>query len=324
VPDIELTCLAEYVHRKSGYKASFWRRSEFAEAVEMVVDTVDPKIRVLSRYNKRMRSVVDTTWQFLDSLTEHLPSELHISRQSFAVDPRVRVLFENADSMLRILNQSAHLPEFFASHPQVDSALAFLSMEKNEKQFFGMELDGDMLKREVLQTAVSFNDHHFLAPSLEAQKAKEGIKCYGFVALLKKVNQLIMQSHFDIKRLEDTKRDITAEIRKLRAVLNNAEGEDSLSSASIEKLNSERMVVESDLVQARIQTESPDRHMQYIIDVLREPQQYLRIERESLSVNNLGIKTEQAHVIEFATMEIENLLKRVAMIVSLHREDFSG
>jgi hypothetical protein len=323
VPEIELTCLMDYMRRKSGYQASFWPRSEIAQAVEMVVDVVDPKIRVVSRYNKRLRSAVDTTWQFLDTLMKYLPATMHISRKSFSIDPRVRVLFENVDSMLRLLNESAHLTEFFNSHPQAETSFVFLSMEKNERTFLGVELDGDMLKRDVMQTAVTFADHHLLSPALHEQEAKEGIKCLGFVGLLNHVNQVIMQSHFDIKRLEESKREITAEIRNLKATAKTAATDDILKTVSIEKLHNELNDVERGLVQARMETDSPERHLQFIVDVLQEPDKYLKIKSESLSVNNLGIKSEQAHVIGYAEMEIEKLFKRVAMVVSFHRDDLS-
>ncbi|WP_455210197.1 hypothetical protein [Kaarinaea lacus] len=322
-PEIELTCLMDYMRSKSGYKVSFWRRSEIAEAVEMVIDVVDPKIRVLSRYNKRLRNAVDITWKYLDTLTNYLPPATHISRKSFSIDPSVRVLFENVESMLRLLNDSEKLTGFFAAHPNMDTAYVFLSMEKNERKFLGMELDGDTLKREVVQTAVTFTGHHLLSPALSEQDAKDGVKCLGFVGLLNKVNQVIMQSHYDVKKLEETKQDITAKIRNLKTSSKNTEDDDLLATASLEKLHNQLREVERDLLQARSETDSPDRHMQVIMDVLCEPEKYLKIEQKSLSVNNLGIKSDQAHVIEFAELEIEGLFKRVAKIVSFHRDDLS-
>ena len=323
IPDIELTCLMDYMRRKSGYQQSFWRRSQIAQAVEMVVDVVDPKIRVISRYNKRLQSAVETTWQYLDSLMKYLPAAMHISRKSFSIDPRVRVLFENADAMLRLLNESAHVSEFFDAHPDAQTTYVFLSMEKNERNFLGVELDGEMLKREVMQTAVTFTDHHLLSPALSEQEAKEGIKCLGFVGLLNQANQVIMQSHLDVKRLEAKKQGITSEVRDLKAASKNSADADVLTTASIEKLSNELHEVERELVQARMETDSPERHLQVIVDILQEPDKYLKADSQSLSVNNLGIKAEQAHIIEYMEVEIEKLFKRVAMIVSLHRGDLS-
>ncbi len=323
MPEIELTCLMDYMRRKSGYQASFWRRSQIAQAVEMVVDVVDPKIRVVSRYNKRLQSAVDTTWQFLDTLMNYLPTALHISRKSFSIDPRVRVLFENVDSMIRLLNDSAHVTEFFDSHPEAETSFVFLSMEKNERTILGVELDGDMLKRDVMQTAVTFTDHHLLSPALNEREAKEGIKCLGFVGLLNRVNQVIMQSHFEIKRLEERKQELTAEIRNLKTSSKSKADDDTLATMSIEKLHNELHEIERDLLQARMETDSPERHLQLIVDILQEPDKCLKAKSESISVNNLGIKAEQAHIIEYVEMEIEKLFKRVAMVVSLHRDDLS-
>jgi hypothetical protein len=244
-----------------------------------------------------------------------------VSRKNFSIDPRVRVLFENLESMRKLVNDSASLAEFFTTHKNADLAYAFLSMEKKERAFLGVELDGEMLKREVMQTAVTFSGHHLLSPGLTESAAKDGIKCCSFAGLLKKVNQLIMQSHYQIKGLEERKQGLTGQIRSLKAELKNSEDENVLTAASIEKLHHELKEVDRGLAQTRLETDSPDRHLQLIVDVLSNPEQHISIKRDSLSVNNLGIKTEHAHIIEYAEIDIETSLQRVALIVNIPRDD---
>ena len=319
--DIELTCLLEQLRSKGQHKAAFWHRSEIAEAVETVVDIVDPRIRVLSRYNKRLRNAVDTAWRYLDNLTQNIPCELHLSKNSFAIDPRVRVLFAHLDSMLRLFDQSQSLKEFFVAHPHADIAYLFLCMDMKEKTRFGVELDGEMLKREVMQTAVTFTDHAILSPALIQQDAAQGVKCLGFSLLLKKVNQAISQSGIENRSLQDRKRQLTEEIRSLKIAANTAGTDNPLATASMEKLQHELHDVEHYLAITRMEAESPDHHMQCIVDILQEPQKYLTIQRQSVSINNLGIKSEQGNTIEYAELEIPQLAKRVVMIVTVPKED---
>jgi hypothetical protein len=321
--DIELTCLLEQMLSKGRHKAAFWHRSEIAEAVETVVDIVDPRIRVLSRYNKRLRNAVDTAWQYLDNLMENIPCDLHLSKNNFAIDPRVRVLFENLDAMLQLFAQSQNLKDFVSAHPQADIAHLFLSMNMKEKTKFGVELDGELLKREVMQTAVAFTDHTILSPALNRQHAAQGVKCLGFSFLLKKVNQAISQSGIENRSLQDRKRQLTEEIRSLKTAAHNAGTDNPLAIASMENLQRELHDVEHYLAITRMETESPDHHMQCIMDILQEPQKYLTIQRQSVSINNLGIKSEQGNTIEYAELEIPQLIKRVAMIVIVPKEDIA-
>ena len=120
----------------------------------------------------------------------------------------------------------------------------------------------------------------------------------------------------------------TGEIRHLKSELGQEAGGASSAAASLERLNRELHNVERDLITARMETESPNRHLQVIIDVLNEPQKYVSIERNALNVDSLGIKLstdahEHGHQIEYAEMEIEQSLKRVAMVASFPRRDLA-
>ena len=324
--DIKLNCLLESIRDKTHHKSIFWRYSEIAEVVELVVDAVDPKIRVVSRYNKQLRGPVETTWHYLDGLIGLIPGDMRISKRRFGIDPRVRVMFDDLQGMLKLFNESPALTEFFQSHQQAEDSYVFLSMEKKEHNFLGMELNGDMIRRDVLRTAVTFSNHHILTPAATEQSAREGIKCCAFEGLLKKAQQIIFQSHAKRKKLEEAKQRITREIRHLKSELGGEAGGSLNASASLERLNHELHNVERDLIAARMETESPNRHLQVIIDVLNEPQRYVSIKRNALNVNSMGVKlstepSDHGHLIEYAEMEIEQSLKRVAMVASFPKRD---
>jgi hypothetical protein len=75
-----------------------------------------------------------------------------------------------------------------------------------------------------------------------------------------------------------------------------------------------------------METGSPNRHLQIIIDVLSDPKNYIHIKHELLSLSNLGVKLEgeaakHAHLIEIAEIEIAKTLKRSAMVASFPRRD---
>lgn len=318
---IKLTCFMERFRDKHHERGFFWHGPQIAEVVEMVVEAVDPKIRAVSRYNKQLRTPVEKAWNYLDSLIDQIPGQMRISKRRYSIDPRVRVIFDSVGDMLKTFQESPAVTEFFHSNEEAEDSYVLLSMEKKEHTFLGMELAGEMLKRDVLQTSVSFSNHHLMTPSTTELGAKEGIKCYAFEGLLHKARQLILDSHRKTRQLEETKQQVTRELRQAKSSAASVQ-----ESASVERLEKQLHDVERELVEARMETGSPNRHLQIIIDVLSDPKNYINIKHELLSLSNLGIKLEgeaakHAHVIEIAEIEIAKTLKRSAMVASFPRRD---
>jgi hypothetical protein len=84
--------------------------------------------------------------------------------------------------------------------------------------------------------------------------------------------------------------------------------------------------IERQLADIRFKSESPDQHLLQTIEVLSHPEQYLKMEKQAIRVNNLGVKlsgdsAEHGLTIEYAEVEIEKSLKRVAMIVECTVEE---
>ena len=79
--------------------------------------------------------------------------------------------------------------------------------------------------------------------------------------------------------------------------------------------------IERQLSEIRFKSESPEHHLTQAIEVLSHPEQYLKVSKHSMTLNNLGIKqssetAEKAFNIRFAELEIDQSLKRVTMIVN--------
>lgn len=323
-PENRLTCLSDRLRNSNLYHVSFWKRSELADAVEVLVDLVNPKIRVVGRYNKMLRTPLDNTWQYLDTIVEHIPGGLTVSRQAFAIDPRVRVLFEDANAMNDIFSTSPVISKYLAANTGVENLYVMLCMEKQERAFLGTQLEGDMIKREVMQTAVTFSSHQLLSPAENEALAKEGIKCCAFEGLLKKVQEEIMYSHFEIKKLEERKHDLMRELRARKTELGSAAVDNTVTTPSMEKIKQELTTTENNLINAKTQSESPQQHLQYIVETLNEPELYLSVKPMSITVNNLGIKVTgqdktQGHVIDVAELNIDESFKRTAMVVNYQK-----
>ena len=84
--------------------------------------------------------------------------------------------------------------------------------------------------------------------------------------------------------------------------------------------------IERQLTEIRLKSESPSHHLSQIIETLMHPDQHLKMEQQSLTLNKLGIKLqgnteEKGFKLEYADVEIEQSLKRTAMLVSCSTKD---
>lgn len=64
--------------------------------------------------------------------------------------------------------------------PLPDELVGLLVMSQRRRRVLGVELHGDTARRQVLQTAVSFSDHRYLAPADVARLTRRELKKRAF------------------------------------------------------------------------------------------------------------------------------------------------
>jgi hypothetical protein len=77
-----------------------------ADVIEMIVDTVEPRVRLHARYPEKLRECVRTTIAFLRSAGKTpLPSVL-LTRANWSEDQRLNAFFATADDVPSVLGRS--------------------------------------------------------------------------------------------------------------------------------------------------------------------------------------------------------------------------
>lgn len=308
-------------------KQGVWAEDvDLEQIIEHVVDVVDPKIRVISRYAQKLVEPVAHSWAYLNEVAEIIPDSMQLSQSECARDPRIKLLFESQEVMQKLLQAAIPmLNETGTDSSQRRSNIyMLLCMDKKERNFLGAELAGDIIKREVKQTAVTFGNHKLLSAGYVEEKVKQGFKQCAFEGLLHNIHRLVMHSHNDHKSLVEKK-------MQLRQQLSTSKGPNGALTSAGECLSDahpELTEIEQKITDARIKTESPQQHLTQAIEVLSHPEKYLEIKKQSVALNNLGIKSEntangEIFVIDYAEVEIEHSLKHIALVVKCPREELS-
>lgn len=158
------------------------------KATERLVAGTDSRIRALGGYRQRLREPVIQAVNHVISLVDALPPPVEISPKMFGSDDCLRAFFVSTDHLRQVLSKFNALREFLdgATLPPED-VFGLLTMTREERTVFGMELEGDSLRRDVRQVAVNFTNHRYLGPADNEFETRRELKIRAFDFLIGKV-----------------------------------------------------------------------------------------------------------------------------------------
>lgn len=146
--------------RGRGHRASGGPSDEAVnEVVEHVVETTNPKLRFVRRYQQRLAPAVGSALAYLAEVVMSLPAAREASAAGWSSDAYLRAFFATPDDLVRAFSRSADLHAWFEQNPLAEEAYAVLGMEMLERHIVGMALEGEAVRRDVEQTTVSFGDY---------------------------------------------------------------------------------------------------------------------------------------------------------------------
>lgn len=248
------------------------------EAVERAVARVEPLLKQVGGYPDRYRAPVSAALAHARALAAALPSPVLIDCDTYTADPFVRALFPSRDFVLEAFSSSHAVRDYLREHPGSDEAYALMGMRRCEKVTLGMELSGEMIRREVPQHVVFFTGHTVenLAPT--EQQAREEIAWRFFDRLLDKVVDRV-----ELRRKEKQSQLLEKDV--LMARLHGA------APAGRQVLEEQLRKLIDDL-QSTIDSLGLDKYLADFAAVLLDPGQHLRLEQTTLVLDSMGIRRE--------------------------------
>lgn len=168
--------------------------------VEQVVDSIDPRLRGIARYAWKIRPAVERMMEYADHACAVLPGPIEFSRDAWSNDPCVRALFATATEMQTVFSQNPDIAEHFNS-PLSTDAYVILGMQKTEKTVYGVDMNGQIMRRDVSQISVSFGDYRISHPAADEQKLRTGLR-------ERALNEFIAQALLRVAELSDRKEGV--------------------------------------------------------------------------------------------------------------------
>jgi hypothetical protein len=188
-------------------------------AIERVVDGTDPRLRGLGNYRKRLRAAVETAVVYVIELVDAMPEPAEISRQAYGTDPRLRAFFVSPAHLQEVIGNSRPVTDFLraVNGPLPDMIFGMLSMEWKEKQVLGIELVGDILRRDVPQVAVSFYNHRFVGPGASLEETSRQLKLRVFDYLVGEALKRVVTARGKRSELEQQQRLLKHKMSAMKA-----------------------------------------------------------------------------------------------------------
>lgn len=247
-------------------------------AVERAVNRVEPRLKQLGSYPKAFRKPVARALEYSRSIASTIPGPVEINRAAYVQDHFVHSLFPSVDFIQEALCASQAMREFHGQNPASREVYALMGMRRWEKNTLGMELLGQTLQRDVLQNVIYFTSHTVENPSASVEEARDKAAWSFFDKLTDLVTKRIearKQEKADLLREKDW---LSARFHEATAQTRPAVAEEMATLVR----RTQEVVASLDL----------GNYVQDFEAVMLNPEQYLRLEKTAMFLDNMGIKRE--------------------------------
>jgi hypothetical protein len=269
-------------------------RARVVEATERIV-ALSPHLRMARRYQVRLEPAVAAAIKYLDGIAGAAAVPREASAQAWPVDPYIHAFFAAPTDIAPALSRSNDLRAFFEHHPDAQEAYGVLGMAMTEKRILGVALEGDTMRRDVMQETLSFSDHQVrICAGTEAELRAEIVR--------RLVDQLgldgLSRAAADRHRrgaLEQERALFKTRVQLLerqgvgmRAVL-GGEGGAAAGLDELERLRQQIADNEANLAALGIRSDALDRELDQLCAVLSEPSAHLYVESRRFRLNKMNV-----------------------------------
>jgi len=266
-------------------------------AIERAVDGTDPRLRALSGYQKMLRAAVIHAIDHVIALVDGLSAPLELNRAGYSGDPELRAFFSSIEQLLEILARDWTLDQWLKSPDgNAGHMIMLLLMQQQERQIFGVALEGDTLRRDVAQTTVSFANHRLVDPTSGENETRRLLKRRAFDHLLTLALGRIATARTQRSELE-RERELLR--RKHTALATGRWGFDANGSEpppDAEALQQQLTDIEAQLRALGAGAALLPAHLDLLVDTLAEAERHFWSARQTLVIDRLGFKQKQPDV----------------------------
>jgi hypothetical protein len=282
------------------------------EACERIVQLANPRLRFAHRYRQRLAPALRTAMDYARSVVAGVPPALDASPAAWQSNPAMRAFFATGEDVLRTFSQLPELRAWFEANPAQLEVYTVLSMMLVEKHGLGAALEGDVVRRDVPQTTISFSDHRARMFGASEMQLREEIE-------RRIVDQLslsaVVNATDDHSRREVLEQERALLRMRLRLLQRQGAGVSGLGLrvnpelGEAARIQMDLAMNEANLNSLSVGRESLDYQLERLCDVLSNPEQHFSVSTRQLRIDRMNVV-----VSEGSTLPAETLDLRIARI----------
>lgn len=300
------------------------------KAIERAVVGTDRRLHALTDYRKRLRQPVEQTIHHVISLVDGLPAPVPISSQAYSDDHKLRALFASVEHLREVCGGFNTVRDYLAglSSPPPEEIFGLLTTSKEERNVFGMELEGDTLRRDVMQVAVNFFNHRYLTPSDNELDARWELKKRAFDFLVEKALEHLANERGKRRELDRQRQLLRRKLDAMRAGqwgLGSMLDDGASQRPNLAALEAEIQAIEKELGHSHSDRLGLEESLGLVAEILSYPQDWLAAREVSLCLDYRGIKLAEpssaGYEITLTELYSGTGEQRTAMLARIARAD---
>ena len=287
------------------------------KALDRVAELVDPMLKAAPGFEKRLSQPLEHALTYCAGLVAALPGPIDINRKAFASDPLIHALFATADDIDQMLGRSQAVRDFLAEPCSSDSEYfyAMLAARRQQKKQLGIAQQGDVMHKDVPQLVVYFSGQTLIEPNCQLDVTRHGLRCKALESLLYTFREHVHALHLEREGLRGDTATERAHLAMLRA--SPGERQRAVGTRHLAELNARLQQTASSLM--------PEHLLEALADYLRAPESALHLTPVSITVDRLGIVsdnlTPDVHTLNFPELTARDRRLHLAMLARISRDE---
>ncbi len=262
--------------------------------IDRLIQATDPRLKAIASAPARLAPAVERALDFCRATIAALPAPQDASPGHWRESPLLRALFTRDDEVQHVISRQPVVQEYVQQHPGEPVFYAILGAVLQERQGFGVALNGDALQHDVAITTLNFERHRVYLPRSNAAALDQDLLWALF-------DQLGLEILARLSALKEGQADLQEEIALLRTRQahlehrgigdmfgdegGDARGEDSAQLASLAERIRERQEA---LSQSRQRLLTLDDTLAWIAASLMEPEGLVEVDGLDYRINSVN------------------------------------
>ncbi len=304
-----------------------------AAAIETVIAGTDPRLRMVSGYQKKLAPSVARALAHAQAIAQQLPGPVEITRKTFGSDPRVRALFVSVEHLRETFSHN-HILRDFLARPQnkaLDTCYALLAWDKTEKQVFGTALEGELLHQDVKQTVINFAAQRFITPASDVQMLRRELAEQAFEHLVECALRRLISLKAKSEQLKERRMLLDAKLQgrlaKKRGLAEALLGAPTLDGTVTMEIRHQLADTDEELRATTVSLGTLKDYLTQIQDVLGQPEKHLGLRTITVRLDHSGVKrtaddSQPGENVEFAEIDLGDEQKAAGILVNYSPKEF--